>query len=111
MAGKIILENKDDFGSFQYDLFEAPEPIDYQIEIHTDLTDDFIKLTSTIGDMKDSIQLLAMISDDPNYLKFCEKHKDHLLELLNKAEYVTLRFPLAQTMEYMKKNPILKTKK
>lgn len=111
MAGKIILENKDDLGSFQYDLFEAPEPIDYQIEIHTDLTDDFIKLTSTIGDMKDSIQLLAMISDDPDYLKFCEKHKDHLLELLNKAEYVTLRFPLVQTMEYMKKNPILKTKK
>ena len=72
MAGKIILENKDDLGSFQYDLFETPEPIDYQIEIHTDLTDDFIKLTSTIGDMKDSIQFLAMISDDPDYLKFCE---------------------------------------
>lgn len=111
MKGKLIIEPKDEIELYNYNLNYGLQPFDYEISIGTDLSKDFLSLTSTTGDLEESIEILIEITDDEKTIDFYKQCKNHLLGLLNNAEYISFKFNTEEVINYIKKNPVLKTKK
>lgn len=111
MKGKLVLAPNDKMEIFDYNFSVGMYPFDYELSINTDLSDDFINLTSTTGDLEDSIEDLIEMSDDPDSINFYNQCKSKMLELLQNAEYVAFDFEMDEIANYIKNNPILKTKK
>ena len=111
MKGILTLGVNDDIELFDYSLSRGTKSLDYEIFINTDLTDNFVNLISNTGDMEESVDMEIETSDDPENIEFYKKCKSKLLDLLQKAEYVTFNFDIESIAKYVKNNPILKTKK
>ena len=111
MKGKLILAPNDEMELFDYNLNLGVHPFDYEISINTDLSDNFVSLISTTGDLEESIETSIELTDNQSCIDFYSKCKSNLPELLKNAEYVVFGFEMDEIAKYIKDNPILKTKK
>lgn len=111
MKGKLILAPNDEMELFDYNLGFSVYPFDYEISINTDLSDNFLSLISSTGDLEDSIDTSIELTDDQGCIDFYNKCKGNLSELLQNAEYVVFGFEMQEIADYIKNNPVLKTKK
>lgn len=111
MKGKLTLAPNNGMKLFDYDFYLGIDPFDYEISINTDLSDDFISLISTTGDLENSINTSIEVVDDPKIINIYNQCKGRMLELLKNVEYVTFDFEIDEIAKYIEDNPILKTKK
>lgn len=111
MKGKLRIEPKDEMELYVYNLNYGIYPFDYEISIGTDLSKDFLSLVSTTGDLAESIDVLIEITDDLKSVEFYKQCKNHLLKLLNEVEYISFGYNIEEVINYIKNNPILKTRK
>lgn len=111
MKGKLILAPNDEMELFDYNLSIGIHPFDYELSINTDLSEEFTSLTSTTGDLEDSIDTSIEMTDDTDSLNFYNQCKSKMSELLKNAEYVVFGFEMDEIAKYIKNNPVLKTKK
>lgn len=111
MKGKLILAPNGEMELFNYNLNFDVQPFDYEISINMNLSDDFIGLTSTTGDLEESIETSIEMTDNQDCIDFYNKCKSDLPNLLQNAEYVVFGFEMKEIAKYIKDNPTLKTKK
>lgn len=111
MKGRITLTANEDVEPRDYSLYEGVIFVDYDIFINTDLTKDFESLTANADALKNSLDISISLSTDPEDIAFYKNCKANALELLKNAEYVAFDFDLNKIAQYVKDNPILKTKK
>lgn len=111
MKGKLILAPNDEMELFDYNLNFGMHPFDYEISINTDLSDSFVSLISNTGDLEESIETSLEMTDDQGCIDLYNKCKSNLPELLQNAEYVVFGFEMQEIADYIKNNPVLKTKK
>ena len=111
MKGKLILAPNDEMELFDYNLNLGVHPFDYEISINTDLSDNYVSLISTTGDLEESVETSIELTDNQSCIDFYSKCKSNLPELLKNAEYVVFGFEMDEIAKYIKDNPILKTKK
>lgn len=109
MDGKIFLIESED--GFNYQFIESNKPFGYEISINTDLSKDFISLMEDTDDLEESIDLQIEISELPELAEFYKKAKKEYKRLLKAAEYVSFSFSIEEVSDYVKRNPILKSKK
>ena len=94
MKGKLILAPNDEMELFDYNLNLGVHPFDYEISINTDLSDNFVSLISTTGDLEESIETSIELTDNQSCIDFYSKCKSNLPELLKNAEYVVFGFEI-----------------
>ena len=111
MNGLLILGPNNEYEIFDYNLGLGVYPIEYELSINTDLSEDFESLTSTTGDLGESIDFIMDLTDNQNLLDFYDACKSQMLGLIQNAEYVTFNFDIDKIAEYVKENPALKNKK
>ncbi len=112
MDGLIRLGQQD--SGFNYAFSYEPEPYGYSISINTDLREDFNSLISTTGDMENLLDLDIELSEregDEESAKFFKKAKGNTKKLLKAAQYVYFDFDMKEIVDYVQKNPALKSKK
>lgn len=115
MKGRIFL-SKDDFLELRYNV-SFDYDYDYCVSISTDLSDNFDDLMNDNGEMLESIISMLQFSElcvdidgyaNVEFFTECLEKKD---ELLPNASYIEFNFSIDEIIQYIKKNPILKTKK
>ena len=111
MKGILRLGVNEESELFNYNLYMGINSFDYEITINTDLSDDFAKLIFSTGDIEEAIDFELETSNDPEVIDFYKQVKGKQRELLQNAEYVAFNFDIKSIANYVKKNPILKTKK
>lgn len=117
MIGKIKLDRTSEYEPYTYDFSFDIGNIDYCVSINIDLDQDFLTLTSTPGDMINAINnYIEFLQSSPNeesiiLIEELKKAKENPMKYIKEAEYVQFNFENDETLDYLKRNPILKTKK
>lgn len=111
MDGKLVLDDSLNYLDEEYLFYQSRQPYGYEIHICTDLTEDFISLISHSNYVDKNIEFSIATSEDVSEIEFYKQHRNSTLELLQNAGYVSFKFEIEKAIEYIKKNPILKTKK
>lgn len=84
---------------------------DYEICIRTSLEGSFEELISNPYDFDESISFNIEIADDDEDVDFLEQIKNNRLEFLKNAEDIVFRYEPKRVAEFVRENPVLKTKK
>lgn len=115
MQGKLIISSfheEDDI--FRTDVICGISGIndyDYQICIRTPLEGSFEELMSKPYDFDESITFNIDIAADKENIDFFKEIKNNRLQFLKNAEEIMFCYEPKKIAEFVKRNPILKTKK
>lgn len=112
MKGKLIIGEVIDYMSSQTEVYKDIEPYGFEVKIDTPLEEDFISLISKPYDFDETIKMNMEIQDDnPESLKFLEDFRNNRLKYLKNIEYIVFKASPLEIADYIKKNPIVQTKK
>lgn len=113
MNGKLIIGPFDkDTDFYQTNVSKAMRPYDYEISILTPLEGNFEELISKPYDFEESIDFnIDVIDDDLDNIKFLEKIKNNRIEYIKNINDIIFYYEPKEIAEFIKKNPILKTKR
>lgn len=112
MRGKLLIDKYDDNPYTKSGIYLDQDPYDYEICISGNLEDDFITLITKEYDFDMQIDAAILFhSDDMYKADFLEIFRKNRIDYIMSVEYVEFNYSLEEISEYIKKNPILKTKK
>ena len=113
MRGKLTIEPFcDGFDYFYTDVFVGTVPYDYEICIKQPLDKSFEELISDPYDFEESIDCnLDVVSEYPDQAELLENVRKDRLYYLRSATDITFKYKPKQIEEFVRKNPILLTKR
>lgn len=120
MRGTLTICEKGEYDIHNYEFLSSTnEEFDnYSILVHTDMDKSFEQLFTDEIDLEESLSLEMEMFQDLDEFKKTKKEYEFIKKccekgnnLVSEAEYVEFRIPFDQIVEYIKKNPSIKTKK
>ena len=113
MKGKLIISSFDkEENLFRTDVSSSIYPYDYEICIRTSLEGTFEELISKPYDFDESIDFnIDVIKDEPEHVKFLTQIKNNRLQYIKNADDIIFYYEPKEIAEFVKRNPILKTKR
>lgn len=114
MKGRLVISSFDEEDIFKTDVVRGVsnvENYDYKIHIRTSLEGSFEELISKPYDFDESIDFSIDVADDKSDIDFLKQIKNNRLQFLKNAEEIVFNYEPKKIAEFVKRNPILKTKR
>ena len=113
MKGKLIISSFDEEEHlFKTDVSSSIYPYDYEICIRTSLEGNFEDIISKPYDFDESIDFnLDVVHDNAQHVKFLKQIKSNRLQYIKNADDIIFYYEPKEIAEFVKRNPILKTKR
>ena len=113
MKGKLTISPySEEFDYYRTEVFRGIYSYDYEIIIKTSLDDTFENIISNPYDFEKSIDVsIFAAKDNSEDIKFYEDIKKNVFDYVNNASDITFEYSPKEIGEFVKKNPILKTKR
>ena len=112
MKGKLIIGCPDESELFSAEVSRSFYPYDYEIHIRTTLEDTFEDIISKPYDFDESIDFdIDIVKDNPEIVEFLKQIKNNRLQYIKSVEDIIIYYEPKEIAEFIKKNPILKTKR
>jgi len=112
MKGKLIIGESADGLNYLTQVYEDEEPYGFSVIIDAPLEDDYNTLISKPYDFEESLSMdMQVREDNQQSIEFLKDFQKNRINYLNNIEYITFLAEPKEIAEYIRKNPILKTKK